>query len=291
MTAGHQANGERSPANTSKHLSTESDARTRTESDSIRVVSFNIRKGKGPLHRKVDPIDLNKVLELSQADLLCCQEVFHDWTSIVIDDADVMPTEPSSGGKRPVKPTNLKQLSQLDRHMIYAKNAVYRRGHHGNAIVSRFHVHESLNRDLSTNPIERRGVLYSRIAIDHGHLHLFNTHLGLNRGQRIKQVSAIARLIDSTCRDAAPVILAGDFNDWFGQLNKRIELDCGLKNVNVHYPKPLATWPSFRPKFSLDRIYYRGLTPRRMSVLSSEPWPTLSDHLPIIAEFDHPHKP
>lgn len=233
----------------------------------MRVVTWNIRKCKGGYRGAVRPEALAESLARREPDLVLCQEVFHD-----ARDPGHSQSEMIAGG--------------LDMARVYGPNAIYSRGHHGNATMTRHAIVDSLNRDLSTNPIERRGVLYSRVALDGRSLHVFNTHLGLNRRQRRRQVDRIAEFLREVCVDDEPVLLAGDFNDWTGRLDpyvrQRTGLDSGILDL---HPRRRRSWPSPRPVFALDRIYYRGLELREIHVHRDPPWDLLSDHLPMEATF------
>lgn len=234
---------------------------------SVRIVSYNIRKGKGSYHRESAWENLALGLAGRDADLVLCQEVFHTW-----------------GKSGPFQSQEL--ATTLALQPAYQPNATYERGHHGNATLSRFGFRHFCNHDLSTNFVERRGVLFSLVETHLGPLHVWNTHLGLNRFQRAKQVARIARLLRHYGAENQPVLLAGDFNDWTGGLDRAIQADCGLRNALEELDHSRRrSWPSFRPVFGLDRIYYRGLRLRAIQVLSEPPWDGFSDHLPIEAEF------
>jgi endonuclease/exonuclease/phosphatase family metal-dependent hydrolase len=236
----------------------------------LKLVSYNIRKGRGPHQRRGCLQTMRRELAQTEADVILCQEVYHDWDEAGHRQAD--------------------WLSQgLEFEHAYGRNAVYRRGHHGNATLTRHAIRENFNRDLSTNPLERRGVLYARLEIGGSPLHVFNTHLGLNRGQRVTQVRRVGQMIEQLSRDGAPVLLAGDFNDWTGSLDREVRRRCRLQNAfDILPPGDRRSWPNFRPMFPLDRIYYRGLELRSAGVLRDDPWRRLSDHLPIFAEFRRP---
>lgn len=235
----------------------------------FRILSYNIRKGKGGYRGPVTVGSMAEKLATRQADIILCQEVFH-----------------SSNGHGPYQSSDLG--NRLSYKSVYEPNAVYRKGHHGNATLTHFDIHRYFNSNLSTNPIEKRGVLYSLIECRQGPVHVLNTHLGLNKVQRLKQVLSIANILSEICHDGHPVLLAGDFNDWTGQLDQAIRKYCGLTNALATLDKQQRrSWPSARPVFGLDRIYFRGLRLVGVRVLSSNPWDRLSDHLPVEAEFAH----
>ena len=234
----------------------------------MRLLSYNIRKGKGGW-RSPRPADkLSSALQERAPDVVMLQEVFHD-----------------ARADGPQQACDL--ASELEFASAYGANARYSRGHHGNATLARFEIIDSLNHDLSTNPIERRGVLWVRARIGDREIDLYNTHLGLNRRQRQKQIDRIADVVEQHTNGNRPYILAGDFNDWTGRLDLRIRDRLGVESSLVRLDrKSRASFPNLAPILALDRIYWHGLDIRSMSVLRGEPWRRLSDHLPLEAEIE-----
>lgn len=226
----------------------------------LRLATYNIRKGKGASGRAQMTEALGVALAAHSLDLVLCQEVFH-------------------GTDGPHQTDLLSQALGLG--LYYGRNKDRRVGHHGNATFARGEVEHSENFDISTNSIERRGVLYTRLNW-HGQLvHVFNAHLGLNQGQRRRQIEQIGLLIAEKCANE-PVLLAGDFNDWNGRLDPIITRELGLTNA---FPEAFRTWHAQRPLFNLDRVYVRHLEPTQQRCLSGQPWRDLSDHLPLFVEL------
>ena len=79
-------------------------------------------------------------------------------------------------------------------------------------------------------------------------------------------------------------MVAGDFNDW-GKLVQTSLGGAGL--VSFEHAQAL-TFPSRLPLVQLDHIYARGLRPVSLLVPSGRIWARMSDHLPLIAEFELP---
>jgi len=233
----------------------------------MRLVTYNIHKGREAAGPTEDELDrLSRALAAYDADIVLCQEVFHD-----------------ASGENSQSDALARGLGMS---AYYAPNALRRRGHHGNATFTAWPVERWENFDLSTNPIERRGVLYARIPLASGPLHVLNVHLGLNHWQRRSQLKRIQILIASLCLPHEALVLAGDFNDWHGRIEKAVIRDLGLDNALAQLP-PLErrTWHARRPLLSLDRIYVRGLEVRQPERLTGEPWSRLSDHLPLGVEL------
>jgi endonuclease/exonuclease/phosphatase family metal-dependent hydrolase len=59
---------------------------------------------------------------------------------------------------------------------------------------------------------------------------------------------------------AAPLIIAGDFNDWRHRANRQLIDQLAVVEVfEAVKGRPARTFPSVLPVFRLDRIYARGL--------------------------------
>jgi endonuclease/exonuclease/phosphatase family metal-dependent hydrolase len=170
-------------------------------------------------------------------------------------------------------------------HYTYGKNAVHSDGHHGNAILSKYPILEWNNTDISTNNLEQRGMLYAKIAPPQIKvpLHLFCVHLNLTESGRKKQITQIQNKILNTVPIDEPIILAGDFNDWWQSASQPLQEGLGLKEAyKSSQGRHAKTFPSFFPVMKLDRIYYRGFEVKDASVLKDPRLKNLSDHLPLI---------
>lgn len=167
-------------------------------------------------------------------------------------------------------------------YAAYGKNAVYSDGHHGNAILSKFPIRSWENINISNHRFESRGLLHAEIDVPSGPIHLLNVHLDLTGIGRKRQFHRIATRIQSAIPDSAPLILAGDFNDWSVEASQVFEDDLALieahKTVHGTHAK---TFPSMWPFLKLDRVYVRGFKPLSARTLAGEPWSNLSDHCAI----------
>ena len=116
------------------------------------------------------------------------------------------------------------------------------------------------------------------IEADTGDVVVFIVHLALGGKTRLKQ---IVQLYDLIKRCKKPFIVAGDFNVLWG--NEEIELflkASELENVN-YMNRP--TFPSWNPKKELDFILYsKEIRLTDYKVIKT----TLSDHLPILMDFE-----
>lgn len=171
-------------------------------------------------------------------------------------------------------------------YYIYGGNKFHQYGHHGNAIFSKFPLLETKNIDLSINRFERRGLLWAKIGIPNQKpLLILNTHLNLFESGRKKQAKKIIEVVKEL-NHGHGLLLAGDFNDWRKKMLKYLSDEVGVKEaffyLNGEYP---VSFPSFSPRLSLDRIYYKNLEIVSAEGFKEDPWPSLSDHLPLYLEF------
>ncbi len=141
--------------------------------------------------------------------------------------------------------------------------------------------------DISTNGFEKRGLLHAVIENDlFGTIHLFNTHLNLLHTSRQKQIFKITNYIQKHIKAHDKIILAGDFNDWPEKLSKVLHQELGLEEAFLKTTQKHAlSFPSLGAFLALDRIYFKGLEPKSVEILSGSPWSKLSDHLALSCEF------
>lgn len=172
----------------------------------------------------------------------------------------------------------------------YGRNAVVTGGHHGNALLSKYPITSWQNVDASVGTAEPRGFLHAVIALPQGlgPLHAICVHLALREAHRRIQVARLLELIANEIPRSAPLVLAGDFNDWRGQCHRLLLR--GGEFAEVHDAaggRPARTFPARAPLLRLDRIYVRNLGHRPLDVRARE-WSSLSDHAPLAAELMPP---
>jgi endonuclease/exonuclease/phosphatase family metal-dependent hydrolase len=248
-----------------------------TDFKELRILTYNIHKGfsLGSLKFVLDQIRQGIVQTLP--DLVCLQEVSGQLIT------------PVKNNDQPSLASQFEFLAdQVWPHFAYGKNAVYRDGDHGNAILSKFPIAAWKNLDISTNRFEKRGLLHCEVEINQGQkLHVLSSHLNLLEGSRLQQVAQIGKYIQSEIGAQEKLILAGDFNDWRMNANP---LTFGLDQLNeafqVHEGGFARSFPSFFPVLKLDRIYFRNLKLKEAWRLKGQPWNRLSDHIPLAASFE-----
>jgi endonuclease/exonuclease/phosphatase family metal-dependent hydrolase len=242
----------------------------------LRVVTLNIHKGLSHFNRRMVIHELRDGLGALDPDIVFLQEVQGLNQRFALRYA-ACPTQP--------QPEFL--AGERWKH-VYARNAVYDHGHHGNAILSRFPFVSFENEDVSDHRYERRGLLHSVVAIPgwRRNLHCVCVHLSLHQGGRNRQLEAISGRLKELAAQDMPIVVAGDFNDWRHRATAILERRLGLVEVSVaHAGRAPRTYPSVLPFFRLDRIYVRGFDIAGSRVHGGKPWSMLSDHLAVSAEL------
>jgi endonuclease/exonuclease/phosphatase family metal-dependent hydrolase len=171
----------------------------------------------------------------------------------------------------------------------YGKNAEYPKGHHGNAILSKYPIVMSVNQDISAHRIEQRGMLHCQIAIPSikENVHAICLHLGLIASWRTRQLNKVAEYVEQYVPPDATLIIAGDFNDWRlhgGNLfSKRLNLQEAFKQTKGVYAK---SFPACFPMLRMDRIYTRGFDVKEASAHAGVEFLRLSDHAVLTATLE-----
>jgi endonuclease/exonuclease/phosphatase family metal-dependent hydrolase len=159
--------------------------------------------------------------------------------------------------------------------------------------------------------LEKRGLLH---AVSHFkarggsvEIHLINTHFGLIKRSRVRQAEFLIDFVRNEVPDDAPLIIAGDFNDWQQGVDEILHRDLDVVEAAADYnrrqPQRRAldrllpwrngarsqvarTYPSVMPWLTLDRIYVRGFSVRDVTVPRGIEWAQRSDHMPLIADLE-----
>lgn len=250
------------------------DPATLREVHKLRVLTVNTHKGFTALNRRFILPELREAVRSTGADLVFLQEVLggHDRHAAKYEDW-------------PDTPHYEFLADSMWTDFAYGRNAVYPDGHHGNALLSKHPILHYRNLDISITGPERRGLLHCVLQVPgHAEVHAICVHLSLLESHRQLQLNLLCDLLDSLPEDA-PVVIAGDFNDWQLQGNKRLQR-CGyLHEAFERSQGRLAkTYPARFPMLRLDRIYLRNATSHHPKILGTRPWTHLSDHLPLAVE-------
>jgi endonuclease/exonuclease/phosphatase family metal-dependent hydrolase len=284
----------------------------------IRVVSYNIHKGRSALGNRESLNELRLGLYGLRPDLVFLQEV---------------QGRNEQHSKQHAQHESLAAALRLN--VAYGCNAIRDRTDHGNALLSRYEILDHENQDISDHRLEQRGLLHARVLIDDRPVHCFVVHLGLFAGSRTRQITALMERIAQQVPDHEPILIAGDFNDWNDRLAPLFVQQLGVVEVFANAPRshggelprlrdsvrrignalrglpnalhlqernnqlgmegaaycplpPPRTFPAVFPWFRLDRIYQRGFAVRSARVLRGREWSRLSDHSPLLAELELP---
>ncbi len=243
----------------------------------LNVVTYNIHKGFSQFNRRVVLHELRERLRELNADVVFLQEVLGERRRIARRHV----------GSYPEQPQYQFLAHEIWPHHVYGKNAVYDAGHHGNAILSRYPIVRWDNQDISAHGFESRGLLHCELAVPERSdvtLHCMCVHLGLFKRGRGIQFNALIERVNSVVPEHAPLIIAGDFNDWHNHAKRELAEALGLHEVfETSVGKLARSYPARLPLLRLDRIYVRGLAIQHTVVHAHKPWDRISDHAALSA--------
>ena len=245
----------------------------------IRLLTYNIHRAIG-LDRRFKPDRIEQIIQAYDPDIVLLQEV-------------------DEGVPRSRELAMAKEIAASLGYPHYAMghNVTLRKGHYGNATLSRFPIQRERNIDLTIDNKKRRGCQHTSILIDsvagnQYQLEVFNLHLGLSAQERQKQASMLMRSREYKDLDPhTPCIIGGDFNDWLSRLRalyvEAMGLHCATDQATHRGGvSSMKTYPSFSPRGGLDRIYYRGnLQLDAVKKCKHQLAKVASDHLPIYVDF------
>ena len=84
----------------------------------------------------------------------------------------------------------------------------------------------------------------------------------------------------------APLIIAGDFNDWQNRMSATLARELDVQDVfHLHSGAPARSYPARLPLLRLDRIYVRGFGVIHSEVHVGGAWQRLSDHAALSARL------
>ncbi len=152
-------------------------------------------------------------------------------------------------------------------------------GCYGNALLTRLPITDYRLIDLSVKGREPRGAIDVDLDAHGAPLRVIVTHLGRSYSERGIQAKKLVEHIGKP--GDVPVVVMGDFNEWFPLSGNLRFLYDKMGKAAVR-----ATFPSRLPIFSLDRIWLlHGGKNRDQQVHSNEVSKVASDHLPVVMNF------
>lgn len=244
----------------------------------LRILTYNIHKGFSTGNRHFVLPRLRDVLIEAGADIMLLQEVQGEHKQHEVTQQDWPNCSHAEYIADPIWP-----------YVAYGKNALYNQGHHGNAILSKHPIIRWENINVSALSWASRSLLHGVINLPNidQELHIICIHLGLMNRERKQQYKVLEDRIQAHVPDDAPLIIAGDFNDWSEQVEKHFSERLNLQETHhTLHNKHARTFPAWLPILKMDRVYYRGIHPISCERPRYNLWRRLSDHAPLIASFE-----
>jgi endonuclease/exonuclease/phosphatase family metal-dependent hydrolase len=219
----------------------------------IKVVSYNIRYGKGQDNRVDIQRTIQKLRDM-EADIIALQEVErYSIRSGFRDQVELMAKE-------------------LQMNAVFYPSLAYPGFYYGNAVFSRFPLKEN-NFIPFTSAIENRSMIVTQVEMSEElKITLVNTHLGLNKDERkehFQQMYGVLSIVDG------PIILTGDLNTTPEQKEYLIWEEIVSKSNQGHALKTYS-----KRDWQIDYIFHSP----HFEVLKTETYKSdTSDHFPIAA--------
>ena len=231
----------------------------------LKVVSWNIHRCFGT-DRRYWPERVAEALALMDADVVALQEV--DSSLRVQGEIDQLSYLAGAIGMKAVMGPTLKRDY----------------GAYGNAILTRETIVDSSEHNLSYRKFEPRGALVAHMQIAERPVKIINVHLGLKYWERTFQIGQVLeKLVWSAESPESPLILLGDFNEWFPYTPNQFRLNRSFQFRS----RPINTFPSPWPRFALDRIFVGGdVKSLDCAVITEKKARIASDHLPLMASIE-----
>jgi len=243
----------------------------------LRVLTYNVHKGYCSGNRRFVLDGMRRLIAGTGADLVFLQEI-HGRKSPGKRESGAWPEQP-----------HFEYLADSAwPHHAYGRNAIYREGDHGNAILSKFPFSHWENINIAIFPRSSRSILHGVIEVPGTDrpLHLLCVHLGLLERERRGQLHILSERIASRIPPDEPLILAGDFNDWRRRAERHLHESLGVDELFTELEgRHARSYPVWQPLLAMDRIYYRGMVPRGCEVLASGEWRSLSDHAGLLGDY------
>ena len=253
-------------------------ASTTHAGDVLRVATYNIHKGvRGVgVRKRLEIHNLGLAIEALDADLVALQEVrlYHQRDALRFE--RTLLGWPEQGQAEFLAPEGYE--------VAYRSNAVTRQGEHGNALLARWPIGDVGHHDVSDHPFEQRGLLHVPVLWQGTEVHAVVAHFGLIHSSRVRQVERLHQFLRAHVPPGAPLLVAGDFNDWGERLDAPMRA-IGLARASAGGPTAQRTFPARVPVFALDRVYVRGMHCVGSSVPRGVAWARMSDHLPLLVEL------
>lgn len=237
----------------------------------FRVMTYNVHGCIGA-DRRLDVERIARVIAAEDVDVVALQEL------------DV--ERPRSGGRD--QPRVL--ADQLGMHLAFFSARDCDGGRYGNAVLSRYPIETVRGACLPRvdDALEPRALQWVRIDAHGRSLHVLNTHLGLDRRERMQHAETLlGREWIADASSSGPTVLCGDFNALPRSLVYQ-RLTRSLRDAQLlvpHRRAALATFPSLLPFMRIDHVLVSPqLRVSACHVVRSWQARMASDHLPVVAD-------
>lgn len=167
-------------------------------------------------------------------------------------------------------------------------------GSYGIAVLSRFPIRPirsgRLKKCFPRKGLEPRGAILVEVGHEAGNFVLMNTHLGLQRVERMIQARELLGPDWAGRINGTPLVLCGDFNvlpssDAYRMFRERY-LD-PQTCVDGHYPR--NTWSTRLPLRRIDHVFLdRSIEILSVAVVRNSLAQRASDHFPLVVDFQLP---
>lgn len=235
----------------------------------FRVLTYNVHSCAGT-DRKLDPARIAEVIASCEPDIVGLQEldVGRQRTGAV-DQADTI--------------ASILKMKALFHPAVHKAEEQY-----GDAILTALPMRTRKTGGLPSVG-EPRGAAWTEILVGNTWIHVFNTHLGLRRRDRMTQIGALlgsSWLGHPECRGGNRILM-GDFNAVPASHGYR-QLARAMSDAWKQAGKrPRATFPSRYPVLRLDHVFLAGdLVATDTHVVSTPLSRIASDHLPLVVDVE-----
>lgn len=235
----------------------------------LKILSYNVHSCIGT-DRRLDPARVAEVIAALEPDIIGLQEL------------DVGRSRTGSIDQA----HTIASLLQMEFHFHAALNVAEER--YGDAILTALPARMIKGAGLPSHG-EQRGAVWVEIDVGEHRLQVFNTHLGLLGGDRMRQIGEIlgaSWMGAPECQDK-PKILIGDLNAI--PVTKTYKAVAGqmADAPLLSGTKPRATFPSRFPLLRIDHVFVSSeITPVATQVVSTPLSRQASDHLPLLVTVE-----
>lgn len=238
----------------------------------FRVMTYNVHSCRGR-NGIVSQANIAKVISAFNPDIIALQEL-------------------DAGMERSGLADQAEDIARALNMAFHFHPSLHReKGKYGNAVLSRFPMKliraDALPTGEGKKEIEKRGALWVQIEYAGKRVQVINTHLGLNRKERLLQMEALLGptwLKHPECRP--PIIFCADLNALPGsepyKKLRRSLVDTHERSGTKYAHK---TWPSRFPLMRIDYIFVSpDLCIKNIIVPRSKLAQCASDHLPVVSD-------